>query len=83
MCPSDVSPATEAVTPKPLDHDVRLDYVGMSSIRPRYTCYQPGCNGATLLSQPFMDDERWAKEKAVYFAFHPCSAIPDEGWRGG
>ena len=63
------------------NHDVRLDYVGMNS-HPRFTCYSEGCNGATLVRQPFMDFQGWEKETEEFSAKHPCSKIKNEGHRG-
>ena len=63
------------------EHDVRLDYPGLIP-KPRFTCYTEGCNGATLLRQPYMSFGQWEEATKEFSAKHPCSKVENEGWRG-
>jgi hypothetical protein len=59
-------------------HDVVRDGAGFHN-RTRLTCRTAGCNGATLLRQPFMTESQWQKAKTEFLRQHPCVAIRDIG----
>lgn len=42
-----------------LKHSVVLDYAGIFETLPRFTCYNPECNCATLVRQPYMNNAIW------------------------
>ena len=63
------------------EHDVRLDYPGLNP-RPRFTCYTEGCDGATLIRQPYMTFAEWEKATEEFADKHPCLEVKNEGWRG-
>src|SRR3989344_1099400 len=63
------------------NHDVRLDYVGING-RARFTCYTEGCNGATIVRQPYMTFTVWEETTEHFSKKHPCSDIKNEGYRG-
>jgi hypothetical protein len=63
------------------DHDVRLDYVGLNG-RARFTCYSEGCNGTTIVCQPYMTFYQWEEVTETFAKEHPCSKIKNEGFRG-
>lgn len=53
-------------------HDVLLDRAGWSG-RARLTCYEPGCNGATLIAQPYMSQSVWDEASAAFLDEHQCA----------
>ena len=62
-------------------HRVVLDYVGFNP-RPRLTCMEPGCGGATLVRQPYMNETQWREKKRAFDEAHPCPEYEDQGVRG-
>jgi len=65
----------EFVSEKNQSHNVRLDFVGFNEDRPRLTCFTDGCEGKTILRQPYMNNEQWKKVRDEFLASHPCLEI--------
>jgi hypothetical protein len=51
-------------------HDVRTTTEGIDQ-RPRLTCHNPECRGATMVRHPFHGDAQWDREVALFLAAHP------------
>ncbi len=62
-------------------HGVELDYVGFGGY-PRLTCMTPGCDGATLIRQPYMTAEQFSDKLKEYDKAHPCKTVKKLGFRG-
>lgn len=65
-------------------HDVEYDTVGFTHMQ-RFTCVSPGCDGATLVIQPWMREkgQEFCQQKADEFMEkHPCKKVRNLGWRG-
>lgn len=62
-------------------HDVEVDFVGVNA-RPRLTCMSKGCEGDTLVCQPYMDQAQWDEAVAAFKKKHPFTTAKDLGWRG-
>ena len=52
-----------------MKHNVIEDRAGMGHLR--LTCTEPGCNGATLVRQPYMNDAQWGQALHVFKQAHP------------
>ena len=64
------------VTGLAIVHDVVRDSAGFHQ-RTRHTCMFPGCNGATLVRQPYMTNTDWQQAADAFLKQHPCSDIRD------
>lgn len=61
----------------PTEHEVLQDTAGWGGW-PRLTCNSPGCDGATLVRQPYMTQVQWTAARERYLAAHPCAEIRRE-----
>lgn len=59
-----------------LSHKVHLDKT--SSGHHRYTCHSERCAEATIVRQPFMNEERWKADSEAFLKKHPCSKVMSE-----
>ena len=53
------------------NHLVVSDYAGFFENIPRFTCYNPECNCATLVRQPYMNNAIWNQKTDEFRQLHP------------
>ena len=58
-------------------HHVVLDAAGASA-RYRLTCTEPECDGATLIAQPFMNQETWDERCVAFLNLHPTDEVDNQ-----
>ncbi len=65
-----------------MDHDVVLDYVGLSlPSRERLTCMSPGCQTATLVRQPYMTATDFEARAVAFLKIHETTKVTLAGKR--